>query len=545
MRQSTIQSPQNESTQTTKPGFGWRSPAWWIMQLSGLIALSWFLIRVIPKPSRATYPCQRAAFPVASSFVIWIISAGGWAAATKKMRGGASRSRWSTALLGAILVAVCAAGYFLDNPGDDSFAQTTQQAVFKPSEGANAPMGAAFGVKPGRVAWIFDPKATSWDGTTNAPGWWDDANTHPQQVSAMLSAVIRSVGDASTDKEAWNKIFIDFNQRKGKTAGYAPGEKIAIKLNLNQCRSHGDNANASYIAPQLVEALLQQLVTEVGVAPSDIYCYDAIRQVPSTIFDRCTKKFPGVHMVDSTGTDGREKAVADTNIKLVLTGDKLTSYFPTCLTQATYLINVAGLKGHTLAGMTVTAKNHLGSMLTATGGSAAQAIHPFLGVRGGRGGAPQQMGDYNGLVDLNGHAQTGGKTVLYLVDALYATKTNETRLDASTKWQSAPFNGGWTSSLMASQDGVAIDSVSLDFLRNEPSIVTVTGAVDNYMHEMAQLGNPGWKNAYDPEKDGKNITTSLGVHEHWNNAAEKKYSRNESSSGKGIELMTLQPKTVG
>jgi len=38
----------------------------------GLSALAWFLIRVIPKPSRASYPCQRAAFPIASAFVIWL-----------------------------------------------------------------------------------------------------------------------------------------------------------------------------------------------------------------------------------------------------------------------------------------------------------------------------------------------------------------------------------------------------------------------------------------------------------------------------------------
>ena len=40
---------------------------------TGLLSLIWFLIRVIPKPSRASYPCQRAAFPLASGFVIWII----------------------------------------------------------------------------------------------------------------------------------------------------------------------------------------------------------------------------------------------------------------------------------------------------------------------------------------------------------------------------------------------------------------------------------------------------------------------------------------
>ena len=39
--------------------------------LVGFFSLIWFLIRVIPKPSRAMYPCQRAAFPIASAFVIW------------------------------------------------------------------------------------------------------------------------------------------------------------------------------------------------------------------------------------------------------------------------------------------------------------------------------------------------------------------------------------------------------------------------------------------------------------------------------------------
>jgi uncharacterized protein (DUF362 family) len=39
----------------------------------GFAALIWFLIRVIPKPSRASYPCQRASFPIASAFVVWVV----------------------------------------------------------------------------------------------------------------------------------------------------------------------------------------------------------------------------------------------------------------------------------------------------------------------------------------------------------------------------------------------------------------------------------------------------------------------------------------
>jgi uncharacterized protein (DUF362 family) len=40
--------------------------------LTGLVSSIWFLIRVIPRPSRAAYPCQRVAFPIAAAFVIWL-----------------------------------------------------------------------------------------------------------------------------------------------------------------------------------------------------------------------------------------------------------------------------------------------------------------------------------------------------------------------------------------------------------------------------------------------------------------------------------------
>jgi len=45
----------------------------WLFPFTGLVALLWFLVRVLPKPSRATYPCQRVAFPLASGFVIWLL----------------------------------------------------------------------------------------------------------------------------------------------------------------------------------------------------------------------------------------------------------------------------------------------------------------------------------------------------------------------------------------------------------------------------------------------------------------------------------------
>jgi hypothetical protein len=41
--------------------------------LAGISSTIWFLIRVIPKPSRATYPCMRAAAPFMSAFIIYLI----------------------------------------------------------------------------------------------------------------------------------------------------------------------------------------------------------------------------------------------------------------------------------------------------------------------------------------------------------------------------------------------------------------------------------------------------------------------------------------
>jgi hypothetical protein len=93
-----------------------------------------------------------------------------------------------------------------------------------------------------------------------------------------------------------------------------------------------------------------------------------------------------------------------------------------------------------------------------------------------------------------------------------------------------------------SQDPVAIDSVGLDFIRNEPREEGVHGPghPDNYLHEAALIGDAPSGTKYDPEQDGTFIAKSLGVHEHWNNAVDKQYSRN-LGIGTGIELVSADP----
>ena len=102
---------------------------------------------------------------------------------------------------------------------------------FKPSDEANNPIGAGKGIHPGRVVWVRDAKATSWDGVTGH--WWDDANTNQKVVHDMTSRLLRDLTGRKNDKQAWDALFRSFNEtHKLGSSGYRPGREIAIKDQL-------------------------------------------------------------------------------------------------------------------------------------------------------------------------------------------------------------------------------------------------------------------------------------------------------------------------
>jgi len=45
-----------------------------LLPLLGLLASAWFLLRVIPKPSRAAYPCQRIAAGMGAGFLAHLVT---------------------------------------------------------------------------------------------------------------------------------------------------------------------------------------------------------------------------------------------------------------------------------------------------------------------------------------------------------------------------------------------------------------------------------------------------------------------------------------
>jgi hypothetical protein len=129
---------------------------------------------------------------------------------------------------------------------------------------------------------------------------------------------------------------------------------------------------------------------------------------------------------------------------------------------------MALFRAHQLFGITLCGKNHFGSIYwPSNGGWTPSPLHNF-------GDRNRRMGSYNCLVDLIGHPHLGGKTLLYMVDALYGARHQSAEVMRYTS-----FGNDWTSSLFVSQDPVAIDSVGLDF-RNDRWRLSAPGRAENH-----------------------------------------------------------------
>ncbi|MFB0524921.1 MAG: DUF362 domain-containing protein, partial [Phycisphaerae bacterium] len=512
----------------------------WILPVAGLLSLIWFLIRVVPKPSRAMYPCQRAALPLASGFVAWLLGLAGSAAAFRKAKHNFALRRYTLAL---IFVGVSIGILWLA-----LIATSDESAIAEPPP-ANQPIGVAQGIHPGRVVWVHSPDATDWEGPGDGHPWQSN-HTNQAVVDQMMSQAIRELTGQASDTDAWDKIFRYHNNARGKgEVGYKPSEKITIKVNFVGfiLRSGGVNpenynleTKKDYMntSPQMIIALLRQLVHTVGVKEGNISICDSLAYFANEYYDIIHKEFPNVRCLDHAGKFERIK-MEQSSIPLYWSCHPegcLQDYVPVAFAEADYLINLANLKAHAAAGVTLCAKNHYGSLTRVPTQEGYYDLH--------KSGFSKEVGVYRSLVDLMGHSHIGGKTVLYLIDGLYCGVHPVDMTKGPRRWKSHPFNGDWTSSLFASQDSVAIDSVGFDFLYAEYEDYPRKSGVDDYLHEGALANAPASGTFYDPDYEGP-VTrlASLGTHEHWNNPNDKKYSRN-LGTGNGIELVTPVPKAV-
>ncbi len=448
-------------------------------------------------------------------------------------------------------------------------------------------LGTGVGVNPGRVASVQNDKAFLWKGHGY---WYMSTHFNIPAVEEMVADAICTLAGSDDIDRALDLLFAETAYRlTGEATPYQPGQKIAIKTNMNIAGTSASSANNTtgyYPTPVTLKALLKILVAH-GVAAEDITVFDASRTFPTYLTEYCSDGALSKVNFIFLDKGGDNDAKADTTKPVVWSFDIAndghepvngyesynTSYYPTCVTEADYLINLSCLRGHSLAGITASAKNHFGTVMPGNhkdgkitfpdpfriNPPSYAGIHKYVAARDYF-MEPKELwtcprrdyGTYTVLVDLLSNRDCGGKTMLYLMDGLAATIHQQSTMTMDERWYTFPNeNGepGWPGLLLASQDPVAIDSVAYDYILAEQAASEAAGdddwdfslpdghTSDNYLIEAALAHNPPSGILY---QDGYgNPVTSLGVHEHWNNAEDKAYTGN-TTPGVGIEHIVVE-----
>lgn len=508
-----------------------------LFPLAGVLAIAWFLFRVIPKPDRIAYPCQKVAMSVGGTFITYVSALILSYPIFNKLKSVNKNMAYLIMLVFVAVGSTVVVKAITENPKN-------YVPILTNIDGPNNPMGVTRGIFPGRVAWVQDFDATLWDEVNGH--WWEDANTDQNRTDKMFASAIGNITGEENVAKSWDKLFQFHNSLNGKgDQKYKQGEKIVIKVNLNAIHNSTDQWNdQGYPCPQMLNSLVKELIEVVGVKGEDIIIADPSRYLVGPLYDKIrsnvSDEYHKITFVEQTQLDipNHVGAKPDTSNIIVFNmpdGTKYKMCLPQCYTDAEYLIDYAVVRPHRVFGITSAAKNHFGSVYDFEYKKFHPAkLHAFALWDYE---SPNKHKDPHSSPVLLGHKTIRNKTILYLADGLYTAYNQGGRVQ-----RFSTMNNEWLSSLFMSLDPVALESVCFDFITSEPNLTLnnpcFNGNQDSQLHESAMANNPPSGTKYDPEGDGKGIE-SLGVHEHWNNNKDKQYSRNLGKNI-GIELVSIQ-----
>ncbi len=453
-----------------------------------LISLFWFLLRSGEKPSRAVYPCQKAAVTQFSTYFVYMLP---FVEFKKVLHFFKYKFSWKvfnkTLFPALIILLLVSSASFL-------FGKAVMYKNLKKFEihKKHVPLGTSAitssAIQPAaaqgfdhRVVSVHDSDATNWDYSTGFHWEYIDQDI----VNSMVAGGVKALTGETNTVDAWKALI-----------PYQPGESIAIKLNFNNAYLCGDADNGIDAYPETVNAVIEGLLS-IGVPGDKIWVTDPSRAIP----DRFRKKInnpdvqyyvdanwltcndPNVHKVDYIDPGSPHASTATCP-----EGEKILP--SQVFVDADHLINVPILKSHGLY-VTLALKNHYGSVLYEN--FDRSSMHAYFNQ--GSNNAGCNLNTENILADINNNPHIRDKTRLVIGDGLFG--------NAHTNWQSVEkwqiFNNDDPNILFFSVDPVAISSVMTDYIMEE------RGWQDHEMlHAGAHLG--------------------LGVHEHWDGFADKQYS---------------------
>jgi len=351
--------------------------------------------------------------------------------------------------------------------GQDSTASSTP-AAFLPYVVRNYPARVR-----GKVVHVHSDSATNW---TGQPDYWNyvDQDT----VNAMVDRGLMDLTGAASAADAWRALL----------PAYEPGQKIAVKVNLNNSHSCTDSDPSIDALMQPVNALVRGLL-QIGVEPADVCVYDAIRAMPDRFVSQAQYAM-SFFDDDSCHTDAGFTYMPETQVTfyppygVTVAEEHVTDV----LMNAEYLINMPIMKGHhPLAGVTLGFKNHFGTI------DQCWNLHDLVDVVNK---PPAYRTDYNPLIDFFRSPLIGGKTVLTVGDGLLAARYYS---QAPEPWNT--FGGKVPNSLFFARDPVAADCVMHDLLLVELGSDVPEGT-NNYLRLASEAnlgvfeqGNP-WQLPY-------------------------------------------------
>lgn len=301
-----------------------------------------------------------------------------------------------------------------------------------------------------RVVHVRDADATNWNGS----GLFYNA-VDQDVVNSMVQTGLQRLTGQDSWADIWSALF-----ERVHPGGYSPGQKIAIKVNLNasyDCYSHGNLIDA---LPQPVLALISGLVA-AGVQPGGITVYDSIRVIPSYLRDPIWAVYPDVRFL---GTGSCAGVIAPSHGKdpsLTVRFNDPYGYvndrqLADVLYDATYVINMPIIKRHggdNANPVTLGFKNHFGS-LNRISGSDNDNLHLYISTS-----SSLYRTTYSPFVDIYLNPNIRDKTVLILGDGLYGGTA-----PSSPPIQSWSIFGDACNSLFFGTDPVATDCVMADLI---------------------------------------------------------------------------------
>ncbi len=267
-------------------------------------------------------------------------------------------------------------------------------------------------------------------------------------IGTVLDETLIALTNTSSIQDAWAQIFPHLQST----------DVIGIKVNCINKRlpSH----------PEVAYAIAQSLEASLGVNPNNIIIWDRtgheLKQARYTLNTtgagvRCFGTYERFRIIDKFSADfiGYDESFA------VDVGEGTKVHLSKILTEmSTYLINVPVLKDHSIAGVTLSMKNHYGSI------DRPRSCH---------------RGSCNPYIaKLNAASQIKDKTKLIVCDALYGM------------YDGGPYGAPqWINrQLVASTDPVALDYTGMTIIdqqRKKKRMSSVSGKV-RYLRSAANIG---------------------------------------------------------